>query len=192
MPWLTAAIILVLDRLSKMAIMRHIDSFDPRSWIEVMPGLTLTHVHNRGIAFSLLNDIGPLPRIALHTAIGVAVVLIAWMLAHQAHRGAVPSLAFGLILGGAAGNLLDRIIWGWVVDFLHVWVRFGDHTYAWPDFNVADSAITVGVTLLILFELVTMRTQPAPEESIKAPAHAPADAADSKDTEPAGRSDLTQ
>jgi signal peptidase II len=189
MPWLVAATVLVSDRISKLAIMRRVDSLDPRTWIEVMPGLTLTHVHNRGIAFSLLNDIGPLARIALHTAIGVAVVLIAWMVTHQSRRGWVPSLAFGLILGGAAGNLLDRIVWGWVVDFIHVWISIGDRTYAWPDFNVADSAISIGVTLLILFELVTMRAQPAQDEAAGAPAQAPATTTSAQDDGPAGRSE---
>jgi signal peptidase II len=163
-PWLIAGVIVLADRLTKLAVMRHIDYLDRGDWIEVFPGLTLTHVRNSGIAFSLFSDSGPLARIALHTVIGVAVVLIAWMLVHQSRRGVLPSLAFGLVLGGAVGNLVDRVLWGWVVDFIHVWVRLGDRTFAWPDFNVADSAITVGVTLLVLFEILTMRGREAADQ----------------------------
>lgn len=156
-PWLTAALVVILDRATKLLIIRSIEPHDVSSWIEVMPGLTLTHVRNPGIAFSLFSDGGPLTRILLHLVIGVAVVLIAWMLVSHSRRGLVPALAFGLILGGAVGNLLDRIIFGWVVDFLHVWVRIGERIYTWPDFNVADSAISVGACLLILFELIDYR-----------------------------------
>jgi signal peptidase II len=66
-------------------------------------------------------------------------------------------LAFGLILGGALGNLIDRVMFGWVIDFIHLWVRVGDRSWAWPDFNVADSAITVGACLLILNEFLIQR-----------------------------------
>lgn len=158
-PWVTAVLVLTADRVTKLLVMKNIDPMSPSKWIEVFPGLTLTHVRNPGIAFSLFSDIGPLARMALHVAIGVAVVLIAWMLVSHAKRGAVPALAFGLILGGAVGNLVDRVVWGWVVDFIHVWIRVGGRDYSWPDFNVADSAITVGACLLILFEIISWRRQ---------------------------------
>ncbi len=186
LPWLTALVIVVLDRITKMLIMEHIEPLNPSSWIEVMPGLTLTHIRNRGIAFSLFSDGGPWSRVVLHLVIGIAVVVIAWMLVSHSKRGKVPALAFGLILGGAFGNLLDRIFHGWVVDFIHVWVHLGDKTYAWPDFNVADSAITTGACLLILFELIDHRssssrdgsTQPT-SSSAKTAAEATEDAPDS-------------
>ncbi len=66
-------------------------------------------------------------------------------------------MAFGLILGGALGNLIDRVLYGWVVDFLHVWVRIGDRSWAWPDFNVADASITCGAILLIISEILSGR-----------------------------------
>jgi signal peptidase II len=149
-PWITAILIVVLDRLSKMAILRNIE---PGSWLPVFPGLTLTHVHNRGIAFSLFSDGGPLTRIILHAVIVSAILVIAWILVRQADQHLAYPLAFGLILGGAVGNLIDRVIYGWVIDFIHCWVRLGERTFAWPDFNVADSAISCGAVLLIILEL---------------------------------------
>jgi signal peptidase II len=143
-------VVLVLDRLSKRAIM---DALPLGAWRDVVPGLTLTHVHNRGIAFSLFADGGPLSRLLLHALILTAVVVIAWMMVRHGHRQPLAALAFGLILGGAAGNLLDRILYGWVVDFIRVWVSIGGRVWSWPDFNVADSAITVGACLLIISEL---------------------------------------
>jgi len=149
LPWLTAALVLLADRLSKMAIR---DGIENGSWIDVVPGLTLTHVRNRGIAFSLFADGGPWSRVLLHLVILTAVVVIAWMVVRHGRHRALSGLAFGLILGGALGNLVDRVLWGWVLDFVRVWVRFGGRTWAWPDFNVADSSITVGAILLILIE----------------------------------------
>jgi signal peptidase II len=156
LPWLTAVVVVFLDRVTKMLVM---DRLDVGSWIPVFPGLSLTHVHNTGIAFSLFSEGGWFSRVVLHGIILTAVVLIGWMARHHGHHHMMAGFAFGLILGGAVGNLIDRILYGWVVDFIHVWVRIGDRTWAWPDFNIADSAITVGAILLILNELL-----PGPRE----------------------------
>jgi signal peptidase II len=149
-PLVTAAVIVAADRITKMLLMQSLDHGD---WRPIMPGLTLTHVHNPGIAFSLFSEGGWLSRVLLHGVILTAVVLIAWMLFRHAHQSPTAGLAFGLILGGALGNLIDRVLFGWVVDFIHLWVRIGEQRWSWPDFNVADSAITVGAVLLILGEL---------------------------------------
>jgi len=148
-PWLTALMIVVADRLTKLAIY---ENFQHGSWHEVFPGLTLTHVRNPGIAFSLFADGGPLTRVFLHLVILTAVVVIAWMVVRHGRHRILAGFAFGLILGGAIGNLIDRILWGWVLDFIHVWVRVGGRTHSWPDFNIADSAITVGAILLVIIE----------------------------------------
>ena len=163
-PWLTALLVLLLDRLSKQLILERVQE---GSLIHLLPGLAISHVHNRGIAFSLFSSGGPLSRIMLHLVIVGAVVLIAWMLVRQGHRGPFAAVGFGLILGGAVGNLFDRIIYGWVVDFIRVWARVGDRLWTWPDFNVADSAITVGAGFLILHELRAHRS--SPEEPEDAP-----------------------
>lgn len=149
LPWLTALLVVGADRLTKMAV---VDRIPHGSWIPVFPGLTLTHVRNPGIAFSLFAEGGVLTRIVLHLVIFTAVVVIAWMVVRHGHHRIAAGFAFGLILGGAVGNLIDRVLWGWVLDFIHVWVRVGGRIWAWPDFNVADSAITVGAVLLILTE----------------------------------------
>jgi signal peptidase II len=149
-PWLTALVILVADRLTKMAVLEHLPH---GSRTPVFPGFTLTHVHNPGIAFSLFADGGPVSRALLHLVIFTAVVVIAWMVVRHGHRSAFAGFAFGLILGGALGNLVDRVLYSWVLDFIHLWVRIGDRVLSWPDFNIADSAITVGAVLLIIIEL---------------------------------------
>lgn len=150
LPWLTAAAIVVLDRITKMAVL---DRLAPGSWTEVVPGFALTHVHNPGIAFSLFAGGGPLTRVILHVVIFTSVVIIAAMVVRHAHGSRLAGLAFGLILGGAVGNLIDRVLYGWVIDFVHLWARIGGRTLTWPDFNVADAAISCGAVLLIASEL---------------------------------------
>jgi len=155
-PWLTAALVVIADRITKLMIM---DRLDAGAFHPIVPGFALTHVHNRGIAFSLFSDGGWLTRIALHGVILIAVVLIAWMVFRHGHRQLLAGFAFGLILGGAVGNLIDRVLYGWVVDFIHLWIRIGDRSWSWPDFNVADSSITIGAGLLILNELLFQRRE---------------------------------
>jgi signal peptidase II len=155
-PWFTAAVIVVADRVTKILIVQGLDVGD---WQPVFPGFSLTHVHNRGIAFSLFAEGGWQSRIVLHGVILIAVVLIAWMLFRHGQQRLIAGLAFGLILGGAVGNLIDRVLYGWVIDFVHLWIRIGDRTWSFPDFNVGDSAITVGAGLLILSELFGQRSK---------------------------------
>jgi signal peptidase II len=149
-PWLTAAVVIAADRLTKVAVLRHLAH---GSSTAVFPGLDLTHVRNPGIAFSLFADGGPVTRALLHLVILTAVVVIAWMVVRHGRHSALSGFAFGLVLGGAIGNLIDRVLYSWVLDFIRVWVRIGDRVHSWPDFNVADSAISVGAVLLVLIEL---------------------------------------
>ena len=147
--WLAAAIV-VIDQLSKFAILRSL-SFGER--IAVVPGLfDLTLVYNRGAAFSFLAGASGWQR-WFFTGLGIAAaIFIVWLLArHGSQR--LFAFALALILGGAIGNVIDRVAHGQVVDFLLVyWQRFH-----WPAFNVADSAITVGAALLIIDELRRVR-----------------------------------
>lgn len=144
-----AASVLLFDRLSKFWIEQHVSAFDT---LPVLPGVFhIIHAQNRGAAFGVLNDHqGPLRAILL---IGVAAAVMAFV-AVQLWRfpkggwvpGHVTPVALALVLGGAAGNLYDRIVRGSVTDFLQVFIG----PYEWPSFNVADSAITIGAGLLIL------------------------------------------
>ena len=147
--WLAAAIV-VVDQLSKFAILRSL-SFGER--IAVVPGLfDLTLVYNRGAAFSFLAGASGWQR-WFFTGLGIAAaIFIVWLLArHGSQR--LFAFALALILGGAIGNVIDRIAHGQVVDFLLVYLQ----RFHWPAFNVADSAITVGAALLIVDELRRVR-----------------------------------
>lgn len=162
-PWIVALVVLVLDRYTKVLVLNNLEI---GSWKALIPGVALTHVHNRGIAFSLFAEGGPFSRVILHAVILTAVVLIAWMLVRQPHQRLWAKLAFGLILGGAIGNLVDRILYGWVVDFIHIWVRTSTGSWSWPDFNIADSAITVGAVLLVITEMTSKEPK---NEDVDAP-----------------------
>ena len=138
-------LVLALDQVTKAMVRQLIPE---HTSVSVVPGLLdLTHVRNTGAAFGLLNSADfPLKAViipAIATAALVAVGLYSSSLAHH-QRAARVGLA--LIIGGAAGNLIDRIVVGSVVDFVDVYWR----TYHFWAFNVADSAISVGVTIMIL------------------------------------------
>lgn len=158
LPWITASLVVALDRATKLLVL---DRLPAGSWHPVFPGLALTHVHNTGIAFSLFSSGSWLSRVLLHAVILTAVVLIAWMARRHGHHRVLAGFAFGAILGGAVGNLVDRVLYGWVIDFVHLWVTIAGRTWSWPDFNVADAAITVGAILLIVNEFLPGRGEPA-------------------------------
>jgi signal peptidase II len=121
--------------------------------IELIPYFQLTYMRNQGAAFSFLSGAGGWQRwFFIGLAIVASVFIFIWLrkLDPSRRREAV---AWALVLGGALGNLIDRILYGYVIDFLDVYV--GD--WHWPAFNVADSAITLGVALLLLD---SFKTQP--------------------------------
>jgi len=139
-------IVLVLDLATKMAIDAHL-SYSDR--IPIIPGFFyLTHVRNTGAAFGMFADAPQVYRLIFFISVSlIAVGIIVAYLRKLAPGDRLAALALGLILGGAVGNLIDRIFRQEVVDFLHFRLWRG---YSWPDFNVADSAIVVGVGLLVL------------------------------------------
>ena len=157
-PWLLliAAVIILLDRLSKLWIDHHL----PRGqFITVIPGVfRISHVFNTGAAFSLFAEsLSPaLVRGALIVFSIVAVIVVLGMIWRVGRRFSATGVALALILGGAIGNLYDRISLSYVIDFLAVKIVH----YNWPDFNLADSAIVTGACLLLL---EIFRTQPAEE-----------------------------
>jgi signal peptidase II len=140
--WLgLAAAVLVFDQVTKYVITRNLALHE---MIEVAPFFNLVLVYNRGAAFSLLSDAAGWQR-ELFIAIALAAsIWIAWLLRKYAAQ-TLFCLALSLILGGALGNVIDRLLYGAVVDFLD----FHAFGYHWPAFNVADSAISCGAVLLI-------------------------------------------
>jgi signal peptidase II len=139
--WLSALVI-VLDQLSKAWITNH---FAFGETYTVLSVFDLVLAHNTGAAFSFLNDAGGMQRWLFSIIAVVASVWIIRLL--RKHRAQVLfALALSMILGGALGNLIDRLSYGYVVDFLSF--HWGGHYF--PAFNLADSAITCGAFLLIL------------------------------------------
>ncbi len=149
--WLAlAAGIVGLDQATKYAIAGTL-AFGER--IAVLPGFfDLTLVYNRGAAFSFLADAAGWQRWFFIALGALAAVFIVWLLRRHGEQRLF-ALALALILGGAIGNVIDRIVHGHVVDFVLLHWR-GLH---WPAFNVADSAITVGAALLVFDELRRIR-----------------------------------
>ena len=149
-PWLGIALaVILLDQITKTMIAGTMQLGDAR---RITSFFDIVRAHNRGAAFSFLNDASGWQRwffIGLGLA---AAVFIVWML--KKHGGQrLFGWALALILGGAVGNVIDRMLHGYVVDFLQV--HWGGAYF--PSFNVADSAITVGAVLLILDELRRVR-----------------------------------
>jgi len=144
-PLLIALAVLLLDRITKWAIAQTIPLEDT---INIIPGFfRLTHLENTGAAFSLFADSSSPFRTTLLIAFSVAalsvVSVLLWKDRRVFHSG---TLALSLILGGAVGNLWDRIANGKVTDFLDFYIGI----HHWPPFNIADSAIVVGALLLFM------------------------------------------
>jgi len=140
--WLTALVI-ALDQITKGAIEHSLGLYQS---IIVLPVLDITRAHNTGAAFSFLaGEAGWQRWLFTVLAIGVSVALVLW-LKRIDFQARVLAAAVALILGGALGNVIDRLRLGHVIDFIHV--HWGEHYF--PAFNVADSAITIGAALLLL------------------------------------------
>ncbi len=147
---LLALLIVALDRWTKMLVAARIPMY---THIQVIPGFfRLTHTENTGAAFSLFADSPSHWRTALLIGFSVvAMVVVLALLWKQTRALTITGIALSLILGGAVGNLWDRVARGRVVDFLLVYVK----QYQWPVFNLADSAIVVGACLLVIEILFT-------------------------------------
>ena len=138
--WITA-IVIVLDQVTKLAVAR---AFTLHEQLPLTPWFNLTLAHNPGAAFSFLSDAGGWQRWFFTTiALGVSVAIVIWLKRLPASDRWM-AVALALILGGALGNVWDRITLGYVIDFLDFYVG----QWHWPVFNVADSAITIGAVML--------------------------------------------
>ena len=151
--WIMAAIV-VLDQATKIVVDRWMALHES---LDVIDGfLRLTYVRNRGAAFGILSDAELPYQAALFALLSLgalgAIAVYAWRLPVESR---LPKTALALIMGGAVGNLIDRVRLGYVIDFVDA--HIGPHH--WPAFNVADSAISIGVVLLI----VDMLRRPEPD-----------------------------
>ena len=150
-----SAAVFAVDRVTKAAIEARVSAFDVHT---VIPGFfDIVHSQNRGVAFGLMNDSNSAWRtIVLIVFSAVALVLVAGVLWRASRLDRWTATGLALVLGGAAGNLFDRILWGRVTDFLEFYI--GD--LHWPTFNLADSSIVIGSGLLLL-ELLRPKRQTA-------------------------------
>ena len=143
--WLGLALfVLLLDQATKLAILQWVALYDR---IPIAPFINITHQENPGAAFSFLADASGWQRWFFTVlALAVSGVIAVWLWRLRASGQIVLPIALALVLGGALGNVLDRIRLGHVVDFIQVLIA----GWPFPSFNVADSAITVGAALLII------------------------------------------
>jgi signal peptidase II len=153
----TGVLLIVLDQLVKHWITQN---FTPQGRSIPLVGdyLELIYVQNRGVAFSLLEG-----RESLYVLIAVAIGVVVWLYWRSRDNGSLLlKMTFGLIIGGAVGNLIDRVRLGYVVDFIHFQIPAIGFNFA--VFNVADSGISVGVVLLIILLLFTHTSAAVPQD----------------------------
>jgi signal peptidase II len=143
--WIVVALVIVIaDQITKWAIIEWIPLYGS---VPLNSFINLTHQHNLGAAFSILADAGGWQRwffIVLTTVVSVVIAVWLWRIRNAGQMVLSAGLTF--VLGGAIGNLIDRIMLGYVTDFFQVW--FG--SWAFPSFNVADAGISVGAAILVI------------------------------------------
>jgi signal peptidase II len=151
-PGLAVAVVtLVLDQLTKWAALATLQPGQP---ISVTAFFNLVMVWNRGVSFGMFGSGGALaPWLLSGLALAVVIALVVWL---RRTDQVLTGLGLGLVIGGAAGNVIDRVRFGAVVDFLD----FHLAGYHWPAFNLADSAICVGAALMLADGLLVRRSQP--------------------------------
>jgi signal peptidase II len=145
-------LVLILDQATKYLVEKHIRLYEV---ITIIPGFfNLTHVRNRGAAFGILADAPGIWRGLFFISVTViAVAVIGYLIRTAKER--LHIIAFSLIAGGAVGNLVDRVRYSEVVDFIQWYVK----NFYWPSFNIADSAISIGVVLLFIDMLFTKKQE---------------------------------
>ncbi|QEP44540.1 lipoprotein signal peptidase [Ectothiorhodospiraceae bacterium BW-2] len=141
---LLTLLVLILDQWTKQLATAHLLYATP---VEVIPSLlNWTLLHNTGAAFSFLSDAGGWQRWLFATlAIAISAIMLLWLSRLKSHQHWL-AIALALILGGAIGNLWDRLALGYVVDFIDIYYQ----QWHWPAFNIADSAISLGAVMLII------------------------------------------
>ncbi len=158
---LISAVVIAADQLTKNWVEAHIRIGGA---IPIIPHvLRLTHWTNEGAAFSLFADTASpnVVRWALIAFTTIAALAVFVALLRMGNRVSVATVALALILGGALGNVHDRIAYGSVIDFIEVHINLYHWSYHWPDFNVADSSIVTGACLLFLDSLIPSKRREA-------------------------------
>lgn len=157
---LISGAVVIADQLTKLWV---VATYPFGSETEVIPGLfRLVHTRNRGIAFGLFGASGSAVQLALLIVVAGIVGFVAWQLSRTGDDG-LEGWGLALVLGGAVGNIVDRVVRGEVVDFLDFYLRAGGREHHWFAFNLADSAISVGACLVVLGELISQaRSKRAP------------------------------
>lgn len=142
---LVASVVVLADQVTKAVILKNLPLY---SSLTIIPGFfDITHIHNPGGAFGLFADSGAGVRKVVFFLVSLmAMVLILWFTVKTPPTHRFLAVGFAMIFGGAAGNLIDRIRFGKVVDFLDFYIG----RYHWPAFNVADSAISIGIGIFLL------------------------------------------
>lgn len=157
--WLWLAVAgLVADQATKLYVLAN---FKLHESVDVLPFFNFTYAQNRGAAFSFLSEAGGWQRwFFTAIAVGVSGLLIYWMRGlHKSKR--MLNIAYALVISGAIGNLIDRLSYGFVVDFLHLYYE----NYHWPVFNVADIAICCGAFLIIVDAFINKDEEASSKES---------------------------
>lgn len=145
-PLLVVLSVISLDQITKYAVVKFLN---PSDVVEIFPFLRLVSVRNTGAAFGILKDVDSSFFITVSV---VAILFVTWLMI----KGKESYFGLSLILGGAIGNLMDRVLLGHVVDFIDLSIG----KFHWPAFNVADAALTVGVILILLTNLFKGKTHP--------------------------------
>ena len=146
-----AAGVFALDRLTKWIVETRVGIFDT---YRIIPGFfDIVHSQNKGVAFGIFNDAGPEWRTTLLVALSLAAVAVLALMVWKTHRDRLTMYGLSLALGGAAGNVYDRAMWGRVTDFLEFYIG----RWHWPTFNAADTAISIGAGLVLLDALLSKR-----------------------------------
>ncbi len=146
--WATAAVIL-LDQISKQLVVRSLQWYDI---VPLVPHFNLVHMKNTGAAFSMMSDASPVLFVLL--GVGVSIGILIWLRRHPRDQHLI-AIALSLIMGGALGNVIDRVTRGHVVDFVDFYLG----SWHFAAFNVADMAISCGAALLVIDMLLDLRRE---------------------------------
>lgn len=147
-----ALIVIVLDQITKYLCVTYIEYHS--AGINVLPFFNLVHVYNYGAAFSFLADMGGWQR-WFFSIIAIAISILFMVMLYKTQRSyRLLCLSYVLFIGGAIGNLIDRLLHGYVIDFLLFYIKTDTNIYAYPAFNVADISVCLGAFLLVLCSFI--------------------------------------